>query len=157
MKNIEEGLHHKILQEITIKYNPYYRKHRWKLVEESKKQVNRIFIHKKLTVKVIMDCRTTMAHKFKTMDCRTRDHKFRTLGLKKYDVILTKEQSVLTKIMSLFEGENMQTQYKVFKLNDWLIFSWLQASNRNWWKWTQQQKYLLRNIKAKNSRTRTWL
>ena len=65
-----------------------------------------------------MDCRTTMAYRFKTMDCRTRDHKFRTLGLKKYDVILTKEQSVLTKIMSLFEGENMQIQYKVFKLKD---------------------------------------
>ena len=26
---------------------------------------------------------------------------------------LTKEQSVVTKIMSLFEGENMQTQYNI--------------------------------------------
>ena len=46
------------------------------------------------------------------MDCRaTSTHKFRTrLGFKQYDVILTKEQSVLTKIISSFEGENMQTQ-----------------------------------------------
>ena len=47
-----------------------------------------------------MDCRTTSAHKFRTR-----------LGFKQYDVILAKEQSVLTKIMSSFEGENMQTQY----------------------------------------------
>ena len=49
------------------------------------------------------------------MDCRrTAVHKFRTrLGFKQYDIILTKEQSVLTKIMSSFEEENMQTQYNV--------------------------------------------
>ena len=41
-------------------------------------------------------------------------HKVRTrLGFKQYDVILTRERSVLTKIMSSFEEENMQTQYKV--------------------------------------------
>ena len=45
-----------------------------------------------------MDCRTTSAHKSR-------------LGFKEYDVILTKEESVFTKIMSLFEGENMKTQY----------------------------------------------
>ena len=35
------------------------------------------------------------------------------LGFKQYDVMLTKEQSVLTKIKTSFEGENMQTQYSV--------------------------------------------
>ena len=49
-----------------------------------------------------MDCRTTSAHK-----SRAR------LGFKEYDVILTKEESVFTKIMILFEGENMKTQYNV--------------------------------------------
>ena len=40
--------------------------------------------------------------------------KFRTrLGFKQYDVILTKQQSVLTRIMSSIEGENMQVQYNV--------------------------------------------
>ena len=42
-------------------------------------------------------------------------HKVRTkLGFKQYDVILTKEQSVLTKSMISLEGENMQTQYTKF-------------------------------------------
>ena len=53
-------------------------------------------------MKVLMDCTRTLAHK-----CRTR------LGFKQYDIILTKEPSVLTKIMSSFERENMQTQYNV--------------------------------------------
>ena len=56
---------------------------------------------KELTIKVIMDCRTTVALKFRTR-----------LRFKQYDVILTKEQSVLTKTRRLFKGENMQTQYK---------------------------------------------
>ena len=47
-----------------------------------------------------MDCRTTSVHKFRT-----------SLGFKQYDVILTKEQSVLTKIISSFEGEKMKTQF----------------------------------------------
>ena len=38
-----------------------------------------------------MDCRTTLAHRFE-----------------QYDMILTKEQSVLTQITSSFEGENKQ-------------------------------------------------
>ena len=101
-KNLEEGLYYKKLQEITIKY-PNHRKHRYELVDEPKKQCNRIFIDKKLAIRVIMDCRKTSAHEFRTK-----------LGFKQYDIILTKEQSVLTRrIMSSFEGENMQTQYDV--------------------------------------------
>ena len=46
-KHIEEGLDQKHLQEITTKYNLNHRKHRFELVEEPKKQVNRIFIDKK--------------------------------------------------------------------------------------------------------------
>ena len=49
-----------------------------------------------------MDCRTISAHKFTTR-----------LGFKEYDVILTKAQSVLARIISSLEGENMQTQYNV--------------------------------------------
>ena len=49
-----------------------------------------------------MYCRTTSAYKFKTK-----------LEFKQYDIILTKEQSVLTKIMSPLEGKNVQPQYNV--------------------------------------------
>ena len=41
-----------------------HRKHRYELVEEPKKQVNRIFIDRKLAIKVVIGCRTTMAHKY---------------------------------------------------------------------------------------------
>ena len=58
-----------------------------------------------------MDCRTTSAHKFRTR-----------LGFKYYDVILTKEQLVLTKIISSFEGEKMQTQYNVLSYRIELYF-----------------------------------
>ena len=58
-----------------------------------------------------MDCRTASAHK-----SRSR------LGFKQYDVILTKEQSVLRKIMSSFERENMQTQYNVLSYRIELYF-----------------------------------
>ena len=46
------------------------------------------------------------------MDCRiTAEYKFRTkLEFKKYDVILTKKQLMLTKIKGSFKGENMQTR-----------------------------------------------
>lgn len=49
-----------------------------------------------------MDRRTTSPHKFGTK-----------LGFKQYDVILTKQQSALTIMMSLLQGENMRTQYNV--------------------------------------------
>ena len=58
-----------------------------------------------------MDCRTTSAHKFRTRP-----------GFKQCDVILTKERSVLTKIMSSFERENMQTQCKVLSYRIDLYF-----------------------------------
>ena len=64
-KHIEEELHHKNLKEITAKYNSNHGKHRYELVKEPEKQCNRIFIDEKLAVKVIMDCRTTSAHKFR--------------------------------------------------------------------------------------------
>ena len=63
-KHVEEGLDHKNLLEFTIKYHADHRKHRYEPVEESKKQVNTIFIDGKFAIKVIMECRTTSAHKF---------------------------------------------------------------------------------------------
>ena len=97
-KHIEEGLYHKHLREITIEYHSDHRKYRYELVEEPKKQVIGIFIEEKLAIKAIMDCRATSTHKFRTR-----------LGFKQYDVLLTKEQLVLTKTMSSFEVKYMQT------------------------------------------------
>ena len=83
------------MQETATKYNSNHRKHRYELVQEPKKQVNRIFIYKKSAIKVIMDCRATSAHEFRIR-----------LGFKQHDVVLTKEQSVVKKIMSSFEYEH---------------------------------------------------
>ena len=58
-----------------------------------------------------MDCRTTTTHKFKIR-----------LKFKQYDVILAKEQSVLTKTMISTEGENMHTQHKVLSYSIDLYF-----------------------------------
>ena len=59
----------------------------------TKKQCDRIFMNQNLAVKVIMDCRTTSAHKFTTK-----------LGFKQYDAILIKEQSVLIKLIGSFQS-----------------------------------------------------
>ena len=96
-KYTEEGLDHKNLQEITIKYHFNHIKHRYGLHDKSRKQCNTIFADKKLAIKVITDFRTISARSFRVR-----------LGFWKYDVTLTKKQSVLTKIMNPFEEENMQ-------------------------------------------------
>ena len=79
MKNIEEGLDYKHLREIRTKYHSGNRKHRHELTDKPKTQPNRTFIHKELAAKVIMDCRTKSARKFRTK-----------LTFKWYGVILTK-------------------------------------------------------------------
>ena len=60
---------------------------------------------------MIRNCRTTSVYKFKTR-----------LGFKHYDVILTKEQSLVTRIINSFEGENMQTQHNVLGYRTDLYF-----------------------------------
>ena len=57
-KHVEEKLGHKNLPASTNKYDEVYKKHRYKLVHEAKKQPNRRFLRSDLALKVIMDCRT---------------------------------------------------------------------------------------------------
>ena len=59
-ENIEERLNPKNEREILLKYYSNHKKYKGEIVEEPIKQCNRIFID------VIMDCRTTAAHKFIT-------------------------------------------------------------------------------------------
>ena len=65
-KGIEEGLDIKIREKWQKKYNSNHTKNRCELVEKPKKQFNRIFVDKILAIKLIMDCRITMGHKFRT-------------------------------------------------------------------------------------------
>ena len=68
-------------------------------------------LDEKLAIKVIMGCRTTSANIFRTR-----------LGFKPCNAILIIEQSVLTKIISLFEREYMPTQYKLLSYRIELYF-----------------------------------
>ena len=61
-----EGLDHKNLRVTTSKYLSNYRKQRYEIVNKPKKRPNRIFIDKKLAIEIIMDCRTTSAHRLRT-------------------------------------------------------------------------------------------
>ena len=110
-KDREEGLNHEYLRVITINHHSDHRKHRYELATEPKKEYNRIFTGKKLAVQAVVDSRTRSVHK-----CRTR------LGFKQYNLILTKEQSVITAIVRSFEGENMQTQYNLLGYRNDLYF-----------------------------------
>ena len=104
VKHIEEGVDNENLRKVAVNYHSDHRKHRCKLADQPKEQCNRKFIDEKLARKVIMDGKPTWDHKFRTR-----------VGLKQYDVVLTKEQSVLTNIiMSSIEGENIQTLQIMF-------------------------------------------
>ena len=61
-KHIEEGLDYKNVREITIKYYSDHRKHNY---DPLKNQSNMVFIDEELAIRVIMDWRTTSAHKFR--------------------------------------------------------------------------------------------
>ena len=97
---VQETLGLKHLPVMTNKYDPAYIKHRYELVDKSKKQPDRRFLRSGLALKVIMDCRTDESCYLKIV-----------LGFKLDDVINTKEQTVLKSIKDAFEGEDMQTQY----------------------------------------------
>ena len=98
--HIEEKWGHKNLPVITNKYQQVYKKHRYKLVDKPKKQLNRRFLCGDLALEVMMDCRTDKS-------C----HLKRNLGFRLHNVINTKEQTVLKSIKDAFKGEDMQTQY----------------------------------------------
>ena len=79
-----------------------YKKHKYELVNEAKKQLNRRFLCSDLALKIILDCRTDESCNFK-----------RNLGFRLHDVINTKEQTVLESIKNAFEREDMEIQYSV--------------------------------------------
>ena len=102
-KNIQEKLGHKSLPVITNKYDKIYKKSRYELVDKPIKQPNRKCVHIDLALKIIMGCRTDKSCCLK-----------KNLGLKLYDVIKIKEQTIINSIKETFEGENMQTQYSIY-------------------------------------------
>ena len=97
--NIKDKLKHSNLAAVTLQYPPKYRRQRQELQDCGKNQLCRIFLKESLAVQIIIDCRTTPAVKFRTKS-----------GLRQHDPILTQEQSVLTKIVTVFAAEETIVQ-----------------------------------------------
>ena len=97
-KHIETELGHSNLAAITLKYPKDLRKKRQELQDCD----DRKFLREDFGIQIIMDCRAVQAVK-----CR------RKLGFKQYDVIMTQEQSVLTKLDRYFNTENKIVQHYV--------------------------------------------
>ena len=100
-RHIQKQLRLKNLPALTSKYDEEYKKCRYKL-NESTDQPHRRFTHVDLAFKVIKNCKTDESCAFKEK-----------LGFTLHDMINTKEQSVISAIKDVFEGEDMQTQYSV--------------------------------------------
>ena len=120
-RHIPEQLGLKNVSALTNKYDEEYKKCRYGL-NESEKQSHRRFIHVKLALKVILDCRTIEPCTF-----------FKKLGFTLHDVINTKEQSVISAIKDAFEGKDMQTQYSVlgYRVDLFFIITNLQLKLMN--------------------------
>ena len=109
--NVQEKLCHKNLPVISNKYNKIFKKRRFKLTNKPIKQSDRRFLHIDLALKIIMDCRTDKSCSF-----------LKKFGFKLYDVINTKEQTIINLIQDAFEWENIQTQYSVLGYRTDLYF-----------------------------------
>ena len=111
-KHIEEKLGHKNLPVITSKYDPVYKKHRYKLVDKPKKQPNRRFLPRDLAWNVIMDCRIDESCNLK-----------RNIGFRVHDVINTEEQTVLKSIKRGIWRRKYANPIQCFRLQDWPLLS----------------------------------
>ena len=83
---------HSPLRNITNQYPPEFKKQGKKL-QDCIKQPCRKFIKEDFAVQIIMDYRTTPAVNFKTK-----------LGFNQHDPIMTQEQSILSKIKTIFSA-----------------------------------------------------
>ena len=103
-KDIEAQLEHSNLREATSKYPLNLRKQRQEL-QNCDKQPCRRFLRDAFAVQIIMDCRTIPAVNFNTR-----------LGFNQHDPIMTQEQSVLSKITTLFPAEQNNSTILCFRL-----------------------------------------
>ena len=99
--HIEEQLKHPNLAAIVSQYSSELRKQRQVLQNCDNYQPCRRFLEG-FAKQIIMDCRTTPAVYFKTRQ-----------GFSQHDPIMTQEQSVLSKIMTLFAAEETMLQCNV--------------------------------------------
>ena len=99
-KHIEDQLKHSNLPVISLKCSPEFRKQRQEVENCGNHQPCRRFLEENLTMQIIVDCRTTPAVNFRVK-----------LGFNQHDPIMTQEQSVLSKIVTLFAAEEIILQH----------------------------------------------
>ena len=98
-KHIETQLGHANLPAITLQYSSELRKQKQELQNYGKNQPRRRLLKENFAKQIIMDCRTTSAVNFITR-----------LGFKQHDPIMTQEQSILSKIVTVFAVEEIILQ-----------------------------------------------
>ena len=100
--NIKDQLKHSYLAAVTLLYPLKYRIQRQELQNCGNYQPCRIFLKESLAMQIIRDCRTTPAVNFRTK-----------LGFSQHDPIMTQEQSILSKIVTIFAAEAIMLQHNV--------------------------------------------
>ena len=101
-KHIETQLEHSNLPDIRNKCDLRYKKCRSELRNCGKNQPCRSFSEEGFAIKIIMDCRTTPAVNFRT-----------GLGFNQHDPKMTQEESILSKIVTIFAAEEIILQHNV--------------------------------------------
>ena len=101
-KHIEEKLRHSNLSYITRQYPLELIKQRQEVQNYGKYQPCRKFLREDFAIQIILDCRTTFAVDYKSI-----------LGFNQYDPIMTQDQSVLSKVKTIFLAEKIIFQYCV--------------------------------------------
>ena len=84
-----------------------YKRHR----KEFNADLTGIYIHEDLTLSIIMDCRTPTPNEFGSK-----------LGFDQHDLIMTKVQSVLTKVLKIFAREKTVLQHLLLNYRTDLYF-----------------------------------
>ena len=92
-----------VSKEQTKKYNKYGC--------EFGKDIKHLYSRVDVVIPVIMACRSPKAIEFRSR-----------LGFNQYDITLKKESSILKSKMEHYEGEDMETQYKVLNYRTDLYF-----------------------------------
>ena len=100
--NIKDQAKNSNLAAVTLQYPSELRKQRQGLLDCGNYQPCMRFLEEDFAMQIIMDCRTTPAVNFKIK-----------LGFNQHDPIMTQEQSILSKIVTLFAAEEIILQHNV--------------------------------------------
>ena len=101
-KHIEDQLKQSNLQAITLQDSPKLRKQRQEIQYCGDNQPCRKLLQEDFAVQIKMDCRTTPAVRFRAK-----------LGFNQQDPLMTQEQSILSKFVTLFAAEEIILQHIV--------------------------------------------